>query len=186
MAITYTLDYLDKYNAKSTRRRFNLLDYINKQSERAAERERRALLATTRDLYALNPTEFEEYVVELLNRRGFSAQHVGGRGDGGIDLYVEHANGERAVVQCKRYDPEGSIGPGIVRELIGTMMREGVKYGYLVTTARFTSGARSEADSIPGYTIRLIDGARLARSAQQIGLPGTIIKKGGMYDVEWT
>lgn len=118
-------------------------------------------------LYDLGPAEFERYVTWLLRRRGYRSRCIGGPGDGGIDVYVYKPGGQCAAVQCKRYRPGTYIGPDVVRDLRGAMVREGIYDGYIVTTANFSEGACREAGAVPNYRIRLVDGATLMRSDRQ-------------------
>jgi len=134
-------------------------------------------LATTRNLYSLSPYEFEEYVGILFERGGYAVEQVGGSGDGGIDLWIAR-DGYRAAVQCKRYTPkEGKVGAPQVRNLLGAMVKEQVQAGYLVTTGKFTSVARAEAQALEErYVIRLIDGEQLSKMARKVGLPGHVMR----------
>lgn len=110
------------------------------------------------ELYALSPKAFEHYVARLFERRGYKVEVRGRSGDLGVDLMLARGDGRRAVVQCKRY--RYSVGPEIVRELLGTMLHERAVHGFLVTTAEISDGARSWAADKP---ITLIDGAALAQ-----------------------
>ncbi len=112
---------------------------------------------TVEQLYALSPRDFEHYVAELFERRGYSVEVRGRAGDLGVDLALTRRDGRRAIVQCKRY--RHAIGPEIVRELFGTMVHERAAHGFLVTTAAISDAARSWAADKP---ITLIDGPTLA------------------------
>jgi len=138
---------------------------------------RRQRLATIRNLHDLNPTAFEEYVGMLFQRSNYQVEHTGQAGDRGVDLMVTHPNGTPCIVQCKRYSSSQPIGPATIRELYGTMMRDGMKIGYLVTTSRFTEGARQEAQAASrnGHKIRLVDGDLLARKIRKLGLQAKAI-----------
>ncbi|MGD8997329.1 MAG: restriction endonuclease [Anaerolineae bacterium] len=138
------------------------------------EQRRRKKLVTTRNLGSLSPSDFEAYVGLLFERAGYRVKRTGRSGDRGIDLVV-HRNGRTSVVQCKRY--EDNIGPGTVRELIGTMTNAGADHGFLVTTSDFTAGAEREARKAP-YRIGLVDGERLVRWARRYGLPGELMDEG--------
>jgi restriction endonuclease Mrr len=136
------------------------------------ERRRKRRLATTRDICALTPSQFEEYVAVLFEKAGYRVRRTGGSGDHGVDLVVKQG-GTRSVVQCKRY--EDAIGPSTIRELIGTMTNVGIKEGFLITTSGFTAGAEHEARKAP-YKIDLVDGERLVRWARTHGLPGEVLE----------
>jgi HJR/Mrr/RecB family endonuclease len=118
---------------------------------------RRRMSAMTREaLYTLNPREFEHFVAELFEQRGYMVGVRGRSGDLGVDLEIIDSNGRRAIVQCKRY--RHPIGPDVVRELFGTMVHEMAFHGFLVTTAEISGAAREWARGKP---ITLIDGSAL-------------------------
>lgn len=135
------------------------------------EQRRRRQLAATRDISALTPVAFEQYVGLLFEEAGYQVKLTGGRNDQGIDLVVKRRE-TVSVVQCKRYD--GSVGPKTVREFIGAMTNANVNEGYLITTSGFTPGAEREARKAP-YKLHLIDGKRLVRWARAHGLPGKLM-----------
>lgn len=138
------------------------------------ERRRKRRLATTRDICALSPSDFEEYVAILFERAGYRVRRTGGSGDHGVDLVVKRG-GTDYIVQCKRY--EDAIGPSTIRELIGAMTNAGVQDGLMITTSDFTAGAEHEVQKAP-YRISLIDGKRLVDWARTYGLPGEIMDRG--------
>jgi restriction system protein len=108
-------------------------------------------------MYALTPSEFEDYVARrIFARKGYKVVNIRDTKDGGVDIMVTDRFGQRAVVQCKRY--KGSVGEPIVRDLYGTMLHVGAGYGFLVTTSTFSEEARRWA---AGKPIELIDGRRL-------------------------
>lgn len=125
-------------------------------------RQRSALTRSleTVDLYALSPRDFEHFVAQLFERRGYHVEVRGRSGDLGVDLSLTGANGRRAIVQCKRYRHQ--VGPDIVRELFGTMVHERALHGFLVTTAEISDAAREWARGKP---ITLIDGQTLVQLA---------------------
>jgi len=110
-----------------------------------------------KQLYALQPYEFERYVADLFRQKGYQVKLHGRRGDNGVDLRLTQPNGKQAIVQCKRY--RNSIGPDIVRELYGTLIHERVAHAFLVTTADISDAARTWAQGKP---MTLIDGQTLA------------------------
>lgn len=113
-------------------------------------------LPTLDDIYALTPLEFEEFTADLFRQKGYDIALRGGSGDMGVDVMLTKENGQRAVVQCKRY--RHTVGPDIVRELFGTMVHERVHHAFLVTTAEISDGAREWAADKP---LTLIDGTLL-------------------------
>jgi restriction system protein len=100
---------------------------------------------------------FEDLVAEVYRRKGYRVEEsLGGGADGGIDL-VLRKDGEKILVQCKRWKNK-SVGAPIVRELYGLMTAESAKAATLVTTSGFTRDAEAFA---VGKPINLIDGPAL-------------------------
>jgi len=109
---------------------------------------------------------FEKDVQALMERLGFEVEHVAAsrRGDQGVDVYARKGVDLEEicwVIQCKCYAPKHRVGPGAVRELLGTLQGypSGTR-GMLVTTSSFSSGARVQAKAA---NIRLIDGDEFIR-----------------------
>jgi hypothetical protein len=119
----------------------------------------RRLLARARkleDLKAFSPDDFEALVAKLFEAHGHKVEPVGGNADHGVDVIVMNGQGEKWVVQCKRYS--GSVGEPVVRDLYGTMLHEEAQGAYLMTTGMFTKQAQQWAADKP---ILLYDGHAL-------------------------
>ncbi|GII75732.1 hypothetical protein Sru01_07140 [Sphaerisporangium rufum] len=102
--------------------------------------------------------QFETLVEALLLREGFRRVHrVGGSGDGGVDVVGTSHDGDRFVVQCKRWS--NSVGAPEVRDLLGALHAYPGHRGVLVTTARFTGPA---VQCAAGTGLVMIDRALLA------------------------
>jgi hypothetical protein len=118
--------------------------------ERVQQSRRRNLLEWTSDLRKLDATEFEWFVGELLRREGWEVEEVGrpGMPDGNVDLRLRRGRVVH-IVQCKRWQSR-PVGVDEVRELAGTLMREGLggAAGVYVTLSEFTPQAREEAGKI--------------------------------------
>jgi restriction system protein len=72
--------------------------------------------------------------------------------DEGIDvLAVRTERGEptRLTIQVKKWSDTNPVGPAEVRELVGTMDHARATGGVLITTGRFTSGARKLLEDDP-------------------------------------
>jgi len=70
--------------------------------------------STTDDFQKLSPEEFEEFVTKLFISQGHQAKRMGGQGDHSVDIKVFSKNGEKWIVQCKRWN--GSIGEPTIRD----------------------------------------------------------------------
>jgi len=116
---------------------------------------------------AVTPKFFERLVVDLLVAMGYggsredAAQVVGKSGDGGIDGVIkeDRLGLDMVYVQAKRY--ESDIGPGAIREFVGSLGEHKANKGVFITCGGFTSGAR-EAAAKAHSRIVLIDGDQLA------------------------
>ena len=104
----------------------------------------------------MTPEDFEALIAQLFITYGHEAEVAGGNGDHGVDVVVMTAEGEKWVVQCKRYS--GSVGEPIVRDLYGTLLHEEAQRAYLITTGSFTRQAMEWAQEKP---IVLYDGEGL-------------------------
>jgi restriction system protein len=134
---------------------------------------------TLDDLLALSPGEFEVWVQQLFRSRGYFVQNTPDSGDHGVDLWVVSPQGERAIVQCKRY--RGVVGEAVVRDLYGVMQHEAAPRGFLVTTGGISAAAGRWAQGKP---IELIDGPRLALLASgQVDPSESLAGKGTAVDV---
>ncbi len=126
------------------------------------------------DFLFLSASDFEVMIVELYNRAGHKAKRTGATGDHGVDIVVEAKNGEKWVVQCKRW--RGSVGEPIIRDFYGVVQHEKADKGIVITTGRFTAPAQHWAKGKP---ISLYDGHMLveiwARSKRQAAqIPSTV------------
>lgn len=134
---------------------------------------------TLDDLLELSPSEFEAWVQQLFRSRGYYARNTSDSGDHGVDLWVVSPQGERAIVQCKRY--RGVVGESVVRDLYGVMQHEAATRGFLVTTGSISAAA---GRWVQGKPIELIDGSRLAMLASGQADPAeTLAGKGLAVDV---
>lgn len=120
-------------------------------------------ISSSADLLELSPAEFEEMVAEVYRAKGHRARRTGAVGDHGVDVVVEAKNGEKWVVQCKRW--RGTVGEKVVREFYGTMLHEKADKGAIVTTGFFTPYAREWAKGKP---IFLYDREEFFRIWQQV------------------
>lgn len=112
--------------------------------------------STTDDFQKLTPEEFEELVTKLFISQGHQAKRVGGQGDHGVDIKVLSKNGEKWIVQCKRWN--GSIGEPTVRDLYGVLYHMNADRAALITSGTFTNQARTWAEGKP---FDLVDGKML-------------------------
>lgn len=106
---------------------------------------------------AMSWQDFEKLVGEAFRRQGYAVEEHGGSApDGGVDL-VLLKNGQKSIVQCKRWKTY-SVGVSPVRELYGVMTAESAHTCIFVTCGNYTSDA---IDFAKGKPIQLIDGKEL-------------------------
>lgn len=119
-------------------------------------------VARVDDLHRLSPAEFENMVVEMYSAMGHKARRTGTVGDHGVDVEVQASNGEKWVVQCKRW--RGNVGEPVVRDFHGMMQHEKADRGFIITAGRFTEQAKKWA---AGKPITLLDGAGFLASLRK-------------------
>ena len=115
------------------------------------------------DLIELSPREFEDFVVGIYRALGHRAKRTGSRGDHGIDIVVKTQDGEKWVVQCKRW--RGKVGEPVIRDFYGVMHHEKADQGAVVTTGQFTAPARRWAKGKPLF---LYDGQALLEIFERV------------------
>ena len=123
------------------------------------------ILMDPQTVYTLEPDEFEEFVAEVFRNHGFNAEVTQKTRDGGVDINASFEMGGvlyRTYFECKQYRPDRPVGAPIVRSLFGTMERDRIDKGVLVTTSRFTRDAIKEAEMLNGR-IKLVDYQELQR-----------------------
>jgi hypothetical protein len=128
------------------------------------EKETRERVCSLEDLQRLPGADFEQLIASLFIRDGYKVARCRASGNDGIDMVLE-MGGSRDVVQCKRW--KGDIGPPVIHEFYGSMMRAGARRGFVVATASFTHSAKEFADGKP---IALVDGHYLLAWISWAGL----------------
>ena len=99
-----------------------------------------------------NPFDFERWAVSLVNGQP-NAKQVGDKGiDGRIRFPHTADQFGMALVSVKG---GATINPGMLRDLRGTVEREGAQMGVLISMAQPTRGIREEADKSGTYTSEL-------------------------------
>ncbi|QLH26238.1 restriction endonuclease [Streptomyces sp. Rer75] len=113
------------------------------------------------DFEAMAPGEFEQAVADLCERDGCQVIRVaGGAGDLGADVIATAPDGQRLVIQCKRYDPSHKVGSEDVQRFGGTCFAvHDAQIAAVVTTSEFTEPAVEYAAQCG---ILCIDGQELA------------------------
>jgi len=83
---------------------------------------------------SLSGRQFEIELASLLKKQGHTVKVVGGSGDKGIDIILDG----NTAVQCKAH--KSKVGPGAIRDLIGSMQNSGYRKGILASVNGFSKG----------------------------------------------
>lgn len=122
-------------------------------------------------LLNLTPSDFEEMVAELYRAMGHQAKRTGMIGDHGVDVVVKAKNGEKWVVQCKRW--RTPAGKSIVRDFFGMMQHEKAAQGAIIATSGFSQAAKEWAKGKPLYLYNGNDFVNLWQRAKKQQLQET-------------
>ena len=116
----------------------------------------------------LTPTAFEKRVASLFEAQGYTAEVTPPSGDGGYDIVLGR-EGERMLVECKRYGARTAVGRPDIQKLVGAAAMLSTKRVFFVTTGRFTREALSEARLSGLVTVKLVGPRGLVRMARDTG-----------------
>ena len=137
----------------------------------------------------VSPTAFEDLVVQLLSDMGYgesgSVQRTSASGDAGIDGIISQdpLGLDRIYIQAKRYAEDRPVDRPRIHEFAGALLGKQGDRGVFITTSRFTTGAREEAERI-NARIELIDGHRLAGLLVHYGVGVQIEQTATLYRVD--
>jgi len=96
----------------------------------------------------VDPYEFERFVAEIWENRGFNTTVRDGSGDRGIDVVAESRD-EKILIQVKRYSAENKVGSQEVRNYATLYQQvEDAHQVVLVTSGYFTSEAENLAEDL--------------------------------------
>jgi restriction system protein len=134
-------------------------------------------------LDSLNPTIFGRLLEKLLSRQGFTEVRITERlEDGSISgigtLAINPLVGIKGMLHIKK--TQVPISRALIREFRGTLVGRASK-GIFVTTGRFTSEAREEADRDGVDAIDLVDGIQLIRMLEELEIA---VKARTVYDLD--
>jgi len=121
------------------------------------------VIKTVEQLQEVSPVEFEDMVVDLYRGLGHKATRTGQTGDHGVDVVVHARNGEKWIVQCKRW--RGRVGEPVVRDFYGTLNHEKAHQGAIITSGKFSRAAREWAKGKPIY---LYDGEEFLKAWRKL------------------
>lgn len=110
----------------------------------------------------VTPHEFEHVIAELLRNEGYQVKVTPATGDGGKDIVAIWDKVGRSyvlLVECKRWLAD-NVGIDIVQRIVGVRHIDQADHAMIVTTARFTGPAVTEANRV-ATELTLVDRARL-------------------------
>ena len=119
-------------------------------------------------LKAVDPSQFEKIVVDVLRAMGYGIDHAdatritGGTGDGGIDGIIDEdiLGLDSIYVQAKRW--QGQVGRPEVQAFAGALQGQNATRGVMISTSEFSKPAKEYVGNLSTSRIVLIDGRRLA------------------------
>jgi restriction system protein len=104
-----------------------------------------ALKKQPRDVFKLDPRQYEELIAELLDDMGYDVTLTPATRDGGKDILasIKTPCGEfLCLVDAKKYREDRKIGVSMVRTLYGTLADYQANSAMLVTTSTYSKDAR--------------------------------------------
>jgi len=102
-------------------------------------------------IYSLDDRQFEEYVEDLLRRKGFKTELTKRSRDGGKDIIAERIDIDgthRLIVECKHYTPPNHVGIDVVQRLYGVQEALRATRGVVATSSFFTNPAKEFAGNV--------------------------------------
>lgn len=110
----------------------------------------------------MEPYEFEEFVADLWDYRGYETTVTPKSGDGGKDVIAtkdEATNTIKEVIQVKQYGKGKKVQRPVVQQCAGIKQSSSdIDLFIIISASEFTNGAKKEADE---SNIKLIDGDEL-------------------------
>jgi HJR/Mrr/RecB family endonuclease len=85
----------------------------------------------------LTGLEFERELSELFRKMGYQTQLTPSSNDRGVDIWIQKGD-EKIIVQCKAHS--SPVGPGVARELYGTLHDTQASSAILASVSGFTKG----------------------------------------------
>jgi restriction system protein len=138
------------------------------QIQQQREREQLTRIKSLGDMLTLSNSEFEKFVGKLLSANAYyDVEQVGKSGDHGADLIAHDVQGNRVIVQCKKYSTGNNVGEPDIQKFAGSIMHYKAQRGIFVTTSLFTQNAKEFAKDKP---ILLVDGDLLVQWVQNTHL----------------
>jgi Restriction endonuclease len=102
-------------------------------------------------IHSMTPRQFEEFAAELFEKEGYNVTLTQQTRDGGKDLFVvenKRFGSFIYYIECKKYSFDNPVGVRVVRELYGTVQRDRVTAGVVITSSYFSDNAKEFTEQI--------------------------------------
>ncbi len=113
--------------------------------------------------YSVDPYEFEDVIMEMYRRLGYTVYGTTYSNDRGKDGIAYKSN-SKYLIECKRYAKENRVGRPHLQKFFAAMHEEDANKGFFVTTGYFAKTAYEYAES---NNIVLISGTKLIALMQE-------------------
>lgn len=119
-------------------------------------------------LRSMDPTDFEQVVLDLLGEMGYGInmgklERTGGGADAGIDgiIHLDRLGLDKIYLQAKRWKEENVVGRPAIQGFFGAISGKRANKGVFITTSKYSAEAIGFADSVSDSLV-LIDGVQLS------------------------
>lgn len=123
------------------------------------------------ELRALEPYEFEHFVANLWEDKGWQTHVLPESNDYGIDVVATKSDPtpQKILIQAKRYAEDNRVGAPDVQQYRSLLEQEpDADSVVIVTTSSFTKQAQEIADRV---NVKLVDGDALLKIVDEGGMP---------------
>lgn len=120
-------------------------------------------------LQEINDYDFEQFVADLWEQRGWETEVSNRSADRGVDVLATKEDGgfqTTAVIQAKRYQSGNNVGSPEVQQYASLRQQENADIAIVVTTSSFSTQAKAIANEL---NLKLVDGNQLVKSIESQG-----------------
>jgi hypothetical protein len=144
-----------------------IIDTHSSDSNSASSKQTQSSINESSDIDDLNPEEFEHYVADIWEERGWNVEVTQSSNDRGIDIVATKSNPfqQKQLIQAKKYAQENSISSTDVQQYASLYQQEeSVDSVVIVTTSYFTTNAKDRAEDL---NVKLVDGEKLEEMSKK-------------------